>query len=98
MRNNVEIGQRSGEISGKTLLDYAFFAYGLPAGNFVQVKIDGITGTNELHTDPSNIQAAVQEFLHPDVEAPEKATAVAHGTQAALEERPEPEGACRSSC
>ena len=40
MRNNVEIGQQSGEVSGKTLIDYAFLAYGLPGGNFVQVKIE----------------------------------------------------------
>jgi LCP family protein required for cell wall assembly len=77
MRHNVEIGQKKGEISGGTLISYAFFAYGLPAGNFVQAKIGGLTGTNELSTDPANIQAAVQEFLHPDAEAPEKATATA---------------------
>jgi LCP family protein required for cell wall assembly len=77
MRHNVEIGQKKGEISGGTLISYAFFAYGLPAGNFVQVKIGGLTGTNELSTDPANIQAAVQEFLHPDVDAPQKATATA---------------------
>ena len=91
MRNNVEIGQKQRRDLGQDLINYAFFAYGLPAGNFVQVKIGGITGANELHTDPSNIQAAVQEFLHPDVEAPEKATARGDGAQAALEERPEPE-------
>ena len=77
VRSNVEVGQRAGEISGSTLLGYAFFAYGLPAGNFNQVKIGGLTGTNELHTDQSNIDAAVQQFLHPDVQAPNKATAQA---------------------
>jgi LCP family protein required for cell wall assembly len=77
LRKNVEIGQGGGAISGKTLINYAFFVYGLPAGNFVQVKIGGITGTNDLVTDQSNIQAAVEEFLNPDTEAPEKATAQA---------------------
>ena len=90
MRNNVEIGQKQGELSGKDLISYAFFAYGLPAGNFVQVKIGGITGTNELHTDPSNIQAAVQEFLHPDVQAPEKATAAATGRKLRSKNGPSP--------
>ena len=61
------------------LASYAFFAYGLPSGNFNQVKIGGLVGTNELSTDPSNISAAVQEFLHPDVDAPAKATATALG-------------------
>ncbi len=30
MRHNVEIGQKKGELSGKDLASYAFFAYGLP--------------------------------------------------------------------
>ena len=90
LTHNVEIGQRKGEISGGTLLSYAFFGYSLPAGNFDQIKIGGITGTNELHTDPSNIQAAVQEFLHPDVEAPEKATAVATGRKLRSKSGPSP--------
>jgi len=76
LRKNVEIGQGGGAISGTTLLRYAFFVYGLPSGNFVQVKLEGLTGTNDLVTDPSNIQAAVNEFQNPDTDAPEKATAV----------------------
>jgi LCP family protein required for cell wall assembly len=76
MRNNVQIGQAGGKGTDlKTLKSYGLFAYGLPSGNFVQVKIGGLTGTNELTTDPSNIQAAVAEFQNPDTEAPEKATA-----------------------
>ena len=91
MRHNVEIGQKKGELSGRDLASYAFFAYGLPSGNFDQVKIGGLVGTNELSTDPSNISAAVQEFLHPDVDAPAKATATALGQEVQVEERPEPE-------
>ncbi len=77
LRKNVEIGQGGGELSGSTLISYAFFAYGLPSGNFFQAKIGGLTGTNDLYTDPSNIQAAVEEFQQPDVEASAKATAQA---------------------
>jgi LCP family protein required for cell wall assembly len=77
LRKNVEIGQGGGEITGKTLISYAFFAYGLPSGNFFQAKIGGLTGTNDLVTDPSNIQTAVEEFQHPDIEASAKATAQA---------------------
>ena len=29
---------------GRTLINYAFFAYGLPSGNFVQAKLEGLTG------------------------------------------------------
>ena len=90
MTHNVEVGQKKGEVSGGKLLSYAFFAYGLPAGNFNQVKIEGLTGTNELTTDPSNIRQAVQEFLHPDVEAPEKATAVATGRKLRSKNGPSP--------
>ncbi|MEP6910971.1 MAG: LCP family protein [Actinomycetota bacterium] len=76
MRDNVQIGQAGGKGTDlKTLKSYGLFAYGLPSGNFVQVKIAGLTGTNELSTDPSNIQAAVAEFQNPDAQAPEKATA-----------------------
>ncbi len=77
LRKNIEIGQGGGEITGKTLISYAFFAYGLPSGNFFQVKLGGLTGTNDLVTDPSNIQTAVEEFQHPDVQASAKATAQA---------------------
>jgi LCP family protein required for cell wall assembly len=76
MRNNVQIGQAGGKGTDlKTLKSYGLFAYGLPSGNFVQVKIGGLTGINELSTDPANIQTAVAEFQNPDTDAPEKATA-----------------------
>jgi len=90
LTHNVEVGQKKGEVSGGKLLSYAAFAYGLPSGNFNQVKIDGLTGTNELSTDPSNISAAVQEFLHPDVEAPQKAAAVATGRKLRSKNGPNP--------
>jgi LCP family protein required for cell wall assembly len=91
MRKNVQIGQAGGEgISLKTLTSYGLFAYGLPSGHFFQVKIGGITGMAELTTDPSNIQAAVEEFTHPDVDAPEKATAVALRRRARLGSGPTP--------
>ena len=90
LRKNVEIGQGGGAISGNTLINYAFFAYGLPAGNFVQVKIGGLTGSNDLLTDPSNIQAAVNEFLHPDTQAPEKATAQVLGRKLKTSPTPSP--------
>jgi len=62
-----------------TILSYAKFAYGLPAGHVFQVKIAGVTGYSELSTDPGNIEAAVQSFLNPDVDASTVATDVALG-------------------
>jgi LCP family protein required for cell wall assembly len=90
LRKNVQIGQAGGVISLKTLVSYAFFAYGLPSGHFTQVKIEGLQGQTELTTDPSNIRAAVEEFTHPDVDAPEKATAVALRRRARLGGGPSP--------
>ena len=75
---------------GRKDLAYAYFAYGLPSGNFNQVKLQGLTGTNELSTDPSNIQSAVQEFLHPDAEAPQKAAATALGRKLRSKNGPNP--------
>ncbi len=78
--SNVEVGVGGGdELDVSTLLSYALFAYGLPPGRFFQSKIDGLEGYAELTTATENIQRAVQEFSHPDVESPQKATAVALG-------------------
>ena len=75
MTDNTTIARSGGRgISSGTLLRYARFAYDMPAGNFFQVKIGGLTGTNELSTSTTNIQEAVAQFAHPDVEASEKAT------------------------
>ena len=76
LRKNVEIGRAGGKgVSPSTLKKYALLAYGLPSGNFFQVKIAGVTGTNELTTAQSNIDSAVEQFQHPDIDASAKATA-----------------------
>jgi LCP family protein required for cell wall assembly len=78
--SNVEVGVGGKkELDVSTLVSYALFAYGLPPGHFFQSKIDGLEGYAELTTATENIQRAVQEFSHPDVESPEKATVVALG-------------------
>jgi LytR cell envelope-related transcriptional attenuator len=75
LSKNMQIGQAGARgVSPQTLYSYARFAYELPSGNFFQVKVGGLTGSAELRTDTSNIQAAVDEFQHPDTQAPEKAT------------------------
>jgi LCP family protein required for cell wall assembly len=75
---NVEVGH-IGEFNAKTILGYALFAYDLPGGNFFQAKIDFgcYQGYAELTVAQSCVDAAVRDFVQPDVEAPEKATAVA---------------------
>jgi LCP family protein required for cell wall assembly len=80
LTKNIEVGAGGGRsVSGKTILSYALFAYHLPSGHFFQSQIQGLTGYSDLRTDPSNIQAAVQDWLSPDVEAAKVATDVALG-------------------
>jgi LCP family protein required for cell wall assembly len=80
LTKNVEVGVGGGgELSGRTVLSYALFAYRLPSGHFFQTQIQGLTGYSDLRTDSSNIQAAIQEWETPDVEAAQVATDVALG-------------------
>jgi LCP family protein required for cell wall assembly len=82
---NVEVGVGgNAELDGETVLEYALFAYSLPPGHFFQSKLEGIedNGSYDLLVSQQNIDKAVQEFTHPDVESPQKAT------QVALNEKP----------
>jgi LCP family protein required for cell wall assembly len=75
---NVEVARGGGkDVDIDLLRSYALFAYGLPPGHVFQSSIDGLEGFAELTTPVENIRSAVQEFAHPDVESPDKATAVA---------------------
>jgi LCP family protein required for cell wall assembly len=88
--HSVEIGQTAGGSLEKALRSYALFAYGLPAGHFIQTKIDGLEGENVLYAPPAAIASAVQEFQNPDVQAAQKATAVSFGRKAAGLKAPAP--------
>ena len=80
LTKNVEVGVGGGgDLSGKTVLSYALFAYRLPSGHFFQSQIQGLTGYSDLSTNPANIQSAVQEFLTPDVSEASAAANVALG-------------------
>src|SRR5919198_2713557 len=83
--SNIEVGQAGNrEISGKTVLSYAFFLYGLPNGHFFQPKVENLQPAGpfnaELQAPTGAVEQAVREFTNPDVEAPGKATAQALGT------------------
>jgi LCP family protein required for cell wall assembly len=91
---NVEVAQGGGKnVSGTTVFTWALFAYGLPSGNVFQTKIEttgqGIEG-DPLVADSASIEAAVQDFLHPDVEAAEKAASIALGQKPKLKTGPPP--------
>jgi LCP family protein required for cell wall assembly len=73
----VERGGRAVNLSD--IKKYASFAYNLPNGHVFQVKIQNITGENELSTDQSNVESAVQQFLNPDVGEASVQTATALG-------------------
>ena len=80
VRENVKVGKGGGRaLSPGEVRAWAFFALRLAPGRVFQSKIEGLSGYNQLTTDPSNIRAAVEEFESPDVDAAEKATAVALG-------------------
>jgi LCP family protein required for cell wall assembly len=84
--SNVEVGQSGNrQISGKTILSYAFFLYGLPSGHFFQPKVENLQPAGpfnaELAAPPGTVAQAVQQFSNPDVEAAGKATAQALGTK-----------------
>jgi LCP family protein required for cell wall assembly len=80
--HNTEVAQGGGkEVSFKTILSYALFAFGLKPGHVFQVKIEGLEGYADLTTSQQNVTTAVQEFLHPDVDSSDKATDVALGVR-----------------
>ena len=85
VRKNVKIGKGGGAaLDPAEIRAWAFFALQLPPGRVFQAKIGGLSGYNQLTTDPSNIQSAVEEFETPDVDAGLKATAAALGERPKL--------------
>src|SRR5918994_1745240 len=85
VRKNVKVGRGGNEaLDPDEIRSWAFFALQLPSGRVFQSKIGGLSGYAQLTTDPSNIQAAVEEFETPDVNAGEKATAAALGQRPKL--------------
>jgi LCP family protein required for cell wall assembly len=78
IKQNVEIGRSGGQgVDLSTMWNYAQFLRHLPGGHLVQVRIQGLEGMTDLTTAPDNITKAVQQFMNPDPEAPEKANAAA---------------------
>jgi LCP family protein required for cell wall assembly len=72
-------GGGSGKIPAQTIYSYARFAYELKPKHLFQTKIDNVTGDFELTAPQSSIDAAVQDFEAPNVEAPNEAAAAALG-------------------
>ena len=81
----VERGGRAVNLSD--IKKYASFAYNLPNGHVFQVKIQNIVGENELSTDQSNVESAVQQFMNPDVGEAWVQTATALGRKVPAKRR-----------
>jgi LCP family protein required for cell wall assembly len=89
--DNVEVGVGGHKkLDFGTLYSYAKLVYGLPTGNFQQVQIEGLAGYAELSAPEAAITTAVDSFLNPDVEAPEKAASVALGKKLTQDTGPPP--------
>ena len=87
--HNVQVGAGGGKtVDFDTIKSYGFAAYKTPSGHIFTASIQGLTGLNELSAPQSDIDEAVQEFLNPDVQAPEKAGAVALGKKPHLKTGP----------
>ncbi len=89
VRKNVRIAQGGGKaLDPDVFRGWALFGLQLPPGRVFQAKIDGYsglgTGDDPLRADQSSIQAAIEEFQTPDVNAGEKATAAALGQRLRL--------------
>jgi len=89
--DNVEVAKGGGKaLSPDEVISYARLVYELPAGNFQQVQLEGVSGYNELDVSDTSLQDAVRRFLNPDVKASEKAITVATGGKPKGEEGPPP--------
>jgi LCP family protein required for cell wall assembly len=80
--SNVEVARGGGkEVDLGVIKSYALFLYGLKEGHFFQSSIEGLEQDAAFNLIPSQagLEAALAEFTAPDVEAPDKAAAVALG-------------------
>src|SRR5215210_2972967 len=86
VRDNLEIGAKSGRIDGRTVKRWGLFAFDLPPGHVFQTKINpdcyAETTSYALTVADGCISRAVEDFSRPDVEASAKATAEALGRKA----------------
>ncbi|MFN2470654.1 MAG: LCP family protein [Gaiellaceae bacterium] len=91
LSNNIKVTVGGGKrLSLKNVASYALLGYSIPSGNVIRVKLDpnSVAGTgiwgDLLRVSPETIDDAVDQFLNPDVDAPEKAAARALGQKVRL--------------
>jgi LCP family protein required for cell wall assembly len=76
---NIEVGEGGHALNLKQVISYALFAQGLPGGHLFQEKIENVQCGIGCSASPTEIQAAVNRFQNPDVQAPKDANAAALG-------------------
>jgi LCP family protein required for cell wall assembly len=76
---NIEVGEGGHALQLDQVISYALFAQGLPGGHLFQEKIENVTCGVGCSASTSDIQAAVDRFQNPDVQAPTDANSAALG-------------------
>jgi LCP family protein required for cell wall assembly len=79
LTKNIEVGEGGHALQLDQVISYALFAQALPGGHFFQDKINNVSCANLCSASSSDIQAAVDQFQNPDVQAPKDANAAALG-------------------
>jgi hypothetical protein len=80
LTKNIEVGEGGHALQLDQVISYALFAQGLPGGHFFQDKIQNVDcSTGPCLASSSDIQAAVDQFQNPDVQAPKDANSAALG-------------------
>jgi LCP family protein required for cell wall assembly len=76
---NIEVGEGGHALQLDQVISYALFAQGLPGGHLFQEKIENVACGVGCSASTSEVQAAVDRFQNPDVQAPKDANTVALG-------------------
>jgi len=80
LTKNIEVGEGGHALQLDQVISYALFAQALPGGHFFQDKIENVDcSTGPCLAPASDIQAAVDQFQNPDVQAPKDANTAAFG-------------------
>ena len=77
--DNIEVGEGGHTLKLDQVISYALFAQALPGGHLFQEKIENVQCGIECSASTSDVQAAVDRFQNPDVQAPRDANASALG-------------------
>jgi LCP family protein required for cell wall assembly len=87
---NIEVGEGGHTLQLDQVISYALFAQGLPGGHLFQEKIENVQCGIECSASTTDIQAAVDRFQNPDVQAPNDANAAALGQKVKQSAAPPP--------